>query len=69
MKILITGGAGYIGSKLVSHLFNKPKFWDPLEITVYDNLRLFIWLRGWGLLCVKRILEEPLRSTSILLRI
>ena len=38
MKILITGGAGYIGSKLVSHLFNKPKFWDPLEITVYDNL-------------------------------
>ena len=32
MKILITGGAGYIGSELVSHLLPNH------EVTVYDNV-------------------------------
>ncbi|MEM7298278.1 MAG: SDR family oxidoreductase [Bacteroidota bacterium] len=35
MKVFITGGAGYIGTKLVKHLVNDPKV-D--QIIVYDNL-------------------------------
>jgi len=35
MKVLITGGAGYIGTKLVKHLVTKPEI-D--QITIYDNL-------------------------------
>lgn len=35
MKILITGGAGYIGTELVKKLVNKP---EVTEIVVYDNL-------------------------------
>ena len=31
-KILITGGAGYIGSILATHLINK-----GYEITIFDN--------------------------------
>jgi len=34
MKILITGGAGYIGSKLVKSLSNNKEY----KITVFDNL-------------------------------
>ena len=33
MKILITGGAGYIGSILTTHLLEK-----GFEVTVLDNL-------------------------------
>ncbi len=36
MKILITGGAGYIGSRLIEFLFAKDK---EFEITVLDNLQ------------------------------
>lgn len=35
MKILITGGAGYIGSSLVNQLATSPKI---SEIVIYDNL-------------------------------
>ena len=35
MKILITGGAGYIGTKLVKTLVGEPEI---TSITVYDNL-------------------------------
>ncbi|WP_425390893.1 NAD-dependent epimerase/dehydratase family protein [Ekhidna sp.] len=35
MKVLITGGAGYVGTKLVKHLVSNP---DIEKITVYDNL-------------------------------
>ena len=35
MKILITGGAGYIGTKLVKHLVSMP---EVEKIIVYDNL-------------------------------
>lgn len=35
MKVFITGGAGYIGTKLVKHLVNDPKV---EQIIVYDNL-------------------------------
>jgi len=35
MKILITGGAGYIGTVLVDKLF---KHYKNVEVTVYDNL-------------------------------
>lgn len=35
MKILITGGAGYIGTKLVKHLVSLP---EVDKIIVYDNL-------------------------------
>jgi UDP-glucose 4-epimerase len=35
MKILITGGAGYIGTSLVQQLADQP---DVQEIVVYDNL-------------------------------
>ena len=35
MKILITGGAGYIGSKLIGFLFQSS---NDYHITVYDNL-------------------------------
>ncbi len=36
MKILITGGAGYIGSRLIEFLFAKDK---KFKITVLDNLQ------------------------------
>lgn len=35
MKVLITGGAGYIGTKLVKHLVGNPEI---EKIIVYDNL-------------------------------
>ncbi|WP_420318397.1 NAD-dependent epimerase/dehydratase family protein [Ekhidna sp.] len=35
MKVLITGGAGYIGTKLVKHLVSLPEI---KSITIYDNL-------------------------------
>ncbi len=35
MKVLVTGGAGYIGSQLVYELSNDPKV---SEVIVYDNL-------------------------------
>lgn len=35
MKILITGGAGYVGTKLVKHLVSNPEI---EKIIVYDNL-------------------------------
>lgn len=36
MRILVTGGAGYIGSHTVRHLLNNG--WDPEQIVVFDNL-------------------------------
>lgn len=35
MKVLITGGAGYLGTELVKKLVQIPKV---KEIVVYDNL-------------------------------
>ena len=35
MKVLITGGAGYVGTKLVKHLVSDPEI---EKIIVYDNL-------------------------------
>jgi UDP-glucose 4-epimerase len=35
MKVLITGGAGYIGTELTSLLINRP---DVEQVIVYDNL-------------------------------
>lgn len=35
MKVLITGGTGYVGTKLVKHLVKQPQI---EKITVYDNL-------------------------------
>lgn len=35
MKVLLTGGAGYIGTKLVKHLVGQPEI---EKIIVYDNL-------------------------------
>lgn len=35
MKVLITGGTGYVGTKLVKHLITKE---DVQEVIVYDNL-------------------------------
>ena len=35
MKILITGGAGFIGSNLVAYLIDQP---EVDQITIYDNL-------------------------------
>ena len=35
MKVLITGGAGYVGTKLVKHLASNPAI-D--SIVIYDNL-------------------------------
>ena len=35
MKILVTGGAGYIGTELVSALISRP---DVEKVIVYDNL-------------------------------
>ena len=35
MKVLITGGTGYVGTKLVKHLVGQPQI---EKITVYDNL-------------------------------
>ncbi len=47
MKVLVTGGAGYIGTELVSQLIAKP---EVDEVIVYDNLsrpnyNLFLGLR------------------------
>lgn len=38
MKILITGGAGYIGSVLVNKIFQLNPFPYLQQVTVYDNL-------------------------------
>jgi UDP-glucose 4-epimerase len=35
MKVLVTGGAGYIGTELVSSLISRP---DVEQVIVYDNL-------------------------------
>src|SRR6476620_2815351 len=35
MNVLVTGGAGYIGTELVSHLIDRP---DVEKVIVYDNL-------------------------------
>ncbi len=35
MKVLITGGSGYVGTKLVKHLINKS---EVEKILIYDNL-------------------------------
>jgi UDP-glucose 4-epimerase len=35
MNVLVTGGAGYIGTELVSHLIARP---DVEKVIVYDNL-------------------------------
>jgi UDP-glucose 4-epimerase len=47
MKVLVTGGAGYIGTELVSHLIANPQV---EKVIVYDNLsrpnfNLFLGLR------------------------
>jgi UDP-glucose 4-epimerase len=47
MKVLVTGGAGYIGTELVAHLIAHP---DVEKVIIYDNLsrlnyNLFLGLR------------------------
>ena len=47
MKVLITGGAGYIGTELAAHLVSKP---EVQSVIIYDNLsrlnyNLFLGLR------------------------
>ena len=47
MKVLITGGAGYIGTELVAHLVTNP---EVEKVIIYDNLsrlnyNLFLGLR------------------------
>jgi len=47
MKVLITGGAGYIGTELAAHLVSKP---EVESVIIYDNLsrlnyNLFLGLR------------------------
>ena len=37
MRILVTGGAGFIGSNYVKHIMNKPKN-DDLQVLVIDKL-------------------------------
>jgi nucleoside-diphosphate-sugar epimerase len=54
MKILVTGGAGYIGSVLVEALLSKLTAWDD-SITVIDN---FMWRQtSLNHLCSNRGLE------------
>jgi UDP-glucose 4-epimerase len=47
MKVLVTGGAGYIGTELISALIAKP---EVDQVIVYDNLsrpnyNMFLGLR------------------------
>jgi nucleoside-diphosphate-sugar epimerase len=51
MRVLLTGGAGYVGSALVGRLCQRP---DLSEIVVYDNLG-----RGRGL-----FLQGPARPVA-----
>ena len=47
MNILIIGGAGYIGSKLIKHLLD-----NKYKVTVFDRL-----LFGADHLCISRMMK------------
>ena len=38
MRYFVTGGAGFIGSNYVEHLFNDVK--ELTGVTIYDNLHM-----------------------------
>ncbi|MFO0886559.1 MAG: UDP-glucose 4-epimerase GalE [Pirellulales bacterium] len=55
MKILVTGGCGYIGSHTVKHLSQQGH-----EIVVLDNLsRGHRWANRWGILEESDLLDQP----------
>lgn len=55
MKILVTGGAGYIGSQVCKHLTAHGH-----DVIVYDNLSTgFRELARWGVFEYGDMLDEP----------